>query len=40
MTVKGEKMSVTYSWQDCVVDPVLSEHPLGNLEQWPDEIGA
>ncbi len=40
MTVKGEKMCVTGSWQDCVVDPGLGERLMGNLERWLNQIGS
>lgn len=40
MTVKGEPMCVTCSWQECVVHPSLAEGLVGNLERWFNEIGA
>lgn len=40
LTVKGEKMCVTCSWQDCVVDQDMGERLIGNLERWLNDIGA
>lgn len=40
MTVKGEEMCITCSWQDCVVDPGLGERLMGDLERWLNEIAS
>ena len=40
VTVKGEQMAVTCSWQDCVVEASLGEHLLNDLERWLREIGS
>lgn len=40
MTVKEEKMCITCSWQECVVDPSLAEGLVADLERWLNEIGA
>jgi hypothetical protein len=40
MTVAGERMAVTCSWQDCVVDQELGKHLLDDLQRWLNEIGA
>ncbi|KAL1876999.1 Alcohol acetyltransferase [Diaporthe australafricana] len=40
MTVKDGQMSVTCSWQDCVVDPALGERLVGSLERWLNGIVA
>lgn len=40
MTVKDERMCVTCSWQDCVVDPALGERLVGSLERWLNGIVA
>lgn len=40
MTVKGEQMCVSCSWQDCVVDSGLGERLMGDLERWLNQIGS
>ncbi|KAK2599044.1 Alcohol acetyltransferase [Conoideocrella luteorostrata] len=40
MTVRGEKMCVTCSWQDCAVDRDIGERLMDNLESWLIEIGS
>lgn len=40
MSVKGEKLCVTCSWQECVVHPGVADGLVGNLEQWLNEVGA
>lgn len=40
MTVRGEQMCVTCSWQECAVPPHIAEGLLGHLERWLNQIGA
>ncbi|KAK7911747.1 hypothetical protein PG985_014228 [Apiospora marii] len=40
VTVKGEQMTVTCSWQDCVVEAGLGERLVDDLERWLQEIGS
>ena len=40
VTVKGEQMCVTCSWQDCVVDSGLGERLAGDLQRWLNQIGS
>ncbi|KAF2463773.1 uncharacterized protein BDR25DRAFT_307565 [Lindgomyces ingoldianus] len=40
MTVKGDEMCITCSWQDCVVDSGLGERLMSDLERWLNAIGS
>ncbi|KAI0180925.1 alcohol acetyltransferase-domain-containing protein [Hypoxylon sp. FL1284] len=40
MTVKGEQMCVSCSWQDVVVDDKLGKRLMGDLERWFGEIAS
>jgi hypothetical protein len=40
VTVKDEKLCITCSWQDCVVDSAVGEHMMSDIERWLNAIGS
>ncbi len=40
MSVAGERLCVSTSWQECIFDVSLGEHVTADLERWLDQIGS